>query len=187
MNIVLAGSIQVSVLPQEVIEQLNYWMESECNFLIGDAPGADTAFQSYLLKVDYKLVTIFTSNDEVRNNSGGWASEIIDSGLKSNGHARHSAKDRHMTQLAEIGLMLWDGKSAGTLANIIDLLRQGKECFVYVLTEKSFSKFDTEDALVNAISNHKEAHTEAVKRLASYDKRIKNRLKEVIDDQQSLF
>ena len=85
------------------------------------------------------------------------------------------------------GLHFEYGISAGTLANIIDLLRQGKECFVYVLTEMTFTKFDTEDALVNAISNHKEAHTEAVKRLASYDKRIKNRLKEVIDDQQSLF
>ena len=187
MNIVLAGSIQVSALPQEVIEQVKHWMESECHFLIGDAPGADTAFQSYLLKANYKLVKIFTSNDEVRNNSGGWTSEIIDSGLKSNGHARHSAKDRHMTQLAEIGLMLWDGKSAGTLANIIDLLRQGKECFVYVLPEKLFTKFDSEDALLNAISDHKEAHTEALKRLASYDKRIKKMLTEVIDDQQSLF
>jgi hypothetical protein len=187
MNVALAGSIKLSVLPQEVIEQLNHWIESDCNFLVGDAPGADTAFQAYLLQADYKSVKIYTSTDEIRTNSGCWDSEIIDSGLKSNGHARHSAKDRHMTQLAESGLMLWDGQSVGTLANIIDLLRQGKDCFVYVTTENSFTKFDTEDALVNSIPLYTEALEEANSRLASHAKRLSKIQLDTSHNQQSFF
>ncbi|MQW28393.1 hypothetical protein [Sinorhizobium meliloti] len=37
-----------------------------------------------------------------------------------------------MAENAEIGFMLWDSKSTGTLSNIIELTRRGKKTVVFV-------------------------------------------------------
>lgn len=42
------------------------------------------------------------------------------------------AKDIKMAKVADYGLMLWDLQSAGTLRNIIELLRQNKYSAVSV-------------------------------------------------------
>ena len=65
----------------------------------------------------------------IRNNLGNWQVEKVESGLKSKSSAVHAFKDRKMSQIADVGLMIWDCKSAGTLSNVIDLLEQGKNCF----------------------------------------------------------
>ena len=44
-----------------------------------------------------------------------------------------------MVQEADYGLMLWDGKSRGTLTNIVDLVRQGRPVVVYVAPAKTFT------------------------------------------------
>jgi hypothetical protein len=43
-----------------------------------------------------------------------------------------------MAQEASVGLMIWDGKSAGTLANAARLLRQHKKVVVYAAPAKQF-------------------------------------------------
>jgi hypothetical protein len=44
-----------------------------------------------------------------------------------------------MVEEADYGLMLWDGKSRGTLTNIVDLVRQGRPVVVYVAPAKTFT------------------------------------------------
>jgi hypothetical protein len=43
-----------------------------------------------------------------------------------------------MSEEADYGLMLWDGRSRGTLTNIVHLVREGKPVVVYVAPERSF-------------------------------------------------
>lgn len=44
-----------------------------------------------------------------------------------------------MADAAEYGLMLWDGKSKGTINNVLNLCRAHKPAVVYVATAKSFT------------------------------------------------
>jgi len=39
---------------------------------------------------------------------------------------------------ADYGLMLWDGRSRGTLTNIVHLVREGKPVVVYIARARSF-------------------------------------------------
>ena len=43
-----------------------------------------------------------------------------------------------MSEAADYGLMLWDGRSRGTLTSVVHLVRQGKPVVVYVAPEHSF-------------------------------------------------
>jgi hypothetical protein len=43
-----------------------------------------------------------------------------------------------MADTAEYGLMLWDGKSKGTINNVVNLSRDGKPVVVYVAPKKQF-------------------------------------------------
>ena len=54
MNIVLGGSRHIEKIPAEVMELLSDYIDKEYNFLIGDAPGSDTSFQSFFAKKQCK-------------------------------------------------------------------------------------------------------------------------------------
>ena len=43
-----------------------------------------------------------------------------------------------MAEESSIGLMLWDGKSRGTLSNVHRLLEQGKKVVIWVAPQKKF-------------------------------------------------
>jgi adenine-specific DNA-methyltransferase len=51
-----------------------------------------------------------------------------------------------------VGLMIWDGKSIGTLLNVFRLLSQKKEVVVYTVPEKRFQESKTGVAGWNALS-----------------------------------
>jgi hypothetical protein len=46
-----------------------------------------------------------------------------------------------MAQEATVGLMVWDGKSIGTLLNVFRLLRLKKKAVIYIVPEKTFCEF----------------------------------------------
>ena len=55
--------------------------------------------------------------DHCRNNVGDWPTREIDAPRGARGFDYYSLKDRAMAEAAEYGLMLWDGKSKGTVNN----------------------------------------------------------------------
>jgi hypothetical protein len=185
MKIVLGGSRHLEFIPNEIAEHLLAWMESESEFLVGDAPGTDRAFQLFLNSKKYSAVTVYTSADEIRNNLGNWQEEKVESGLKSKSNAVHAFKDRKMSQIADIGLMIWDCKSAGTLSNVIDLLRQGKNCFIWVAPDSDLYQFDNPASLDKWMASYPEVRDEALKRLSTFRKREVKRDGE--DSQPKLF
>jgi hypothetical protein len=185
MKIVLGGSRHLEFIPDEIAERLLEWMESSSVFLVGDAPGTDRAFQMFLSSQKYPFVTVYTSADEIRNNLGNWQVEKVESGLKSKSNAVHAFKDRKMSQIADIGLMIWDCKSAGTLSNVIDLLGQCKNCFIWVAPDSDLYQFDNSASLEKWMENYPEVRDEALKRLSRFHKREAKRVS--LDSQPDLF
>jgi hypothetical protein len=185
MKIVLGGSRKIEAVPEVFKIQLSVWFGESCDFLIGDSTGVDYAFQTILNNARFERVKIFTSADAVRTNLGDWPVVRIDSGLKGNSKSKHAFKDRHMCQLADIGLMVWDGASAGTISNVIDLVNQGKKTLVWSAPEKSLYEFASSSALNDWLNKNPSASNEARRRLRSYDLRIQKLRK--FDIAPSLF
>lgn len=185
MNIVLGGSRHIEKISAEVMDLLNEYVDKKYNFLIGDAPGSDASFQSFFVKKQCKNIKIFSSAGYVRNNVGNWDSELIESGLKSKSNSVHAFKDRHMCKLSNSGIMIWDCQSAGTLSNVIDLIRQGKNCFIWVAPDSDLYQFDNQNSLDKWMNDYQDVRDEALSRLAKFDKReIKRNTKE---SQPNLF
>jgi hypothetical protein len=106
--------------------------------LIGDASGADKAIQQYLLDKSYKNVKVFCVGGVCRNNIGDWEICSIRSDRIDKDFEYYAIKDKKMSEEADYGFMLWDGKSKGTLNNIINLVENHKPVLVYFSPKKEF-------------------------------------------------
>jgi hypothetical protein len=108
---------------------------------VGDANGADKAAQAYLHGKGYPHVEVFCAEGACRNNVGGWAVRNIPAQTRERNAEFYSAKDRVMAEEADFGLMLWDGKSVGTLMNVFRLLELQKKAVVYIVSQQRFVDF----------------------------------------------
>ena len=142
-TVFIGGSRHVSRLSDEAIERLNNIMGSEFPIVVGDAAGADKAVQKYLFYASYPNVTVFCSGDRARNNLGGWETFKVAIPRHIKGFQFYAAKDREMAKRADFGLMIWDGKSAGTALNVLRLVRAGKKAVLLNVLEKREVKFKT--------------------------------------------
>ena len=136
-KIFIGGSRRTSRLDKHVRERLDDVMDNGYSIIVGDANGADKALQEYLHSKHYQDVEVFCSGGICRNNIGGWPQRDIPAGSPRRDAQFYSAKDRAMAKEATSGLMMWDGKSVGTLLNLYRLLSLGKVAAVYSVPEKS--------------------------------------------------
>jgi hypothetical protein len=128
--IFVGGSISMKELPAIVKERVDNIIAKQLPVMVGDAGGADTEFQKYLAEKDYRNVRVFCTGS-CRNNIGNWGTRNIDPNCEQGLRVRHEAKDRKMAELSHFGLMVWDGKSMGTLTNVLNLLSQNKKSVVF--------------------------------------------------------
>lgn len=146
MKVMLGGSLKIGHLTEAIERLVKEAIAEGHHFEIGDAPGADALFQKLLKSEGSSLVTIFYAGPKARFNLGGWTQVQVESGLKSNSHRMHGAKDRQMVKNCDKGLFAWDGKSVGTVTNALEFLEQGKP-FTLVLQSQlerhQISDFDT--------------------------------------------
>ena len=123
MNAVfLSGSRAISRLNQEIRERLAGITSQSFDILIGDANGADKALQSFLRENNYANVTVYCSWGRCRNNIGHWRTYNVQVPAGYKGRDFYTQKDRLMAQEADYGFVLWDGKSPGSIENVINLL-----------------------------------------------------------------
>ena len=73
-----------------------------------------------------------------RKNLGNWEVRHIAVDTKLKNRAFYTLKDQAMAAHADSGLVLWDGKSQGSLNNIVELLKRNKESLVYVAPKHTF-------------------------------------------------
>ncbi len=142
-KVFIGGSRHVSRLNAQVRKRLDNIIDKELPVIIGDANGADKAVQQYLHDRGYRNVEVFCSDGFCRNNLGRWEVRSVPAGTRDRNVTFYSAKDRMMTQEAMVGLMIWDGKSVGTLLNVFRLLSQNKKVVVYTVPEKRFEEIKT--------------------------------------------
>src|SRR5262245_32341408 len=129
-HVFIGGSRRISRLNAELRERLDRIVEKQLHVLVGDANGADRAVQQYLRDCGYSNVDVFCVAGHCRNNVGGWPVQEIPAPKGLRGAELYTVKDRVMTDRSECGLMLWDGKSSGTLANVVRLIEQQKPVVV---------------------------------------------------------
>ncbi|MGK7652056.1 hypothetical protein ACSQ76_06465 [Roseovarius sp. B08] len=151
-KVFIAGSIKIKRLDSKFIERIRNIVADDLEVVVGDANGADTSIQNELRKQSAKNVTVYCSGDEPRNNEGGWRVKVIHSSAEPGTRAFFTAKDKAMAADADYGLMLWDAASAGTLSNVIELVKGGKKCVVFVNKEKTFINVKQPEDLIDLVS-----------------------------------
>ncbi len=145
-TVFIGGSRAVSRLNRAIRDKLDDLMERRCTILIGDANGADKAVQNYLADRGYSNVVVFCMNP-CRNNIGQWQIRAIPSHSGKKDFAYYAMKDQAMAREAKCGIMFWDGKSKGTLNNILSLLNGQKKVLVYLAPSKAFHKLSSQEDL----------------------------------------
>lgn len=90
-----------------------------------------------------------------------------------------------MARAADIGLMIWDSKSTGTLSNVLELISQRKKAVVYVNKEKNFlNVVDAQSfrALLRYMSTSAREKAEAKLRLQNAIAALENRQLRIFAD-----
>jgi hypothetical protein len=146
MKIFIGGSRAVSKLNAAIRDRIDDLVKRGCTILIGDANGADKAVQQYLSDRHYPDVVVFCM-EKCRNNIGNWPTRNVEPPAGSTGFAYYSAKDLVMSQEAKCGLMLWDGRSKGTLQNMLKLIGAEKRTLVYFAPTRDFHVLANESDL----------------------------------------
>jgi hypothetical protein len=141
MNVFIGGSRHISHLPENVKERLYNIMYQEYHVLVGDANGADKAVQKFLTENSYFNVTVYCSGHVCRNNLGKWDVKHISTSKTSKDFEFYATKDRAMAVEADFGLMIWDGKSIGTIMNILRLVHRGKKSVLYHVPDQAMISF----------------------------------------------
>jgi probable addiction module antidote protein len=145
-SVFVGGSRQVSRLPSHIAERLNTIIAKGHRVLVGDANGADKAVQKHFAEARYEQLTVFCSGPTPRNNVGHWPTHNVTPPKGVKGFQFYAAKDREMARKADIGLMIWDGKSAGTVLNVLRLVKDGKIAVLVNVPEKATLNIKSADA-----------------------------------------
>jgi hypothetical protein len=145
-SVFIGGSRVVVRLDKVILAKLDELIDRQCLIFVGDANGADKAVQQHFARRGYARVLVYCM-DRCRNNVGTWPTKNVSRPLSRKDFAYYAAKDHAMAQDANCGIMLWDGKSKGTLNNIQQLVASGKKTLVYLSTERAFHKITTEQEL----------------------------------------
>lgn len=122
MKIFLAGAKNLKHLDLPVQTKIMSICRANHDILVGDCYGVDSAVQKLCADVGYPHVTVYASNGKARNNIGNWKVKNIPVEKQMQGFAFYRQKDIAMGMDADCGFMIWDGKSKGTLRNIIQLI-----------------------------------------------------------------
>lgn len=138
IRVFIGGSRKIIKLSPAVTARIDKIIESDFRVLIGDASGVDRCVQQYLAEKQYENVVVFHTADCCRNNVGNWETYSIPASHGQKGFEFYAIKDLAMAKAADYGLMIWDGKSRGTLNNVRNLLNEGKKVVVFLSADQSF-------------------------------------------------
>jgi len=137
-TVFIGGSRRISRLNDQIRSKLAEIIDRQLQILVGDANGADRAIQTQLAEWHYPHVTVYFVGSRPRNNEGAWPLLRVPTPKGLKGFDFYSVKDRQMAIEADCGMMLWDGESRGTLANVMNLVRDEKPVAVYISKQRRF-------------------------------------------------
>jgi len=134
----VGGSRKLGRLNDAIRKRLENVIEKNLLVLVGDASGTDKAIQKYFSHRNYENVLVYCMEGACRNNLGQWESRCVASDGQKRGWKYFGLKDAAMAKDASCGLMIWDGRSKGTLNNVLNLLQDGKLAVLYFSPEETF-------------------------------------------------
>lgn len=181
-TVFIAGSMNIKNLDKKVKARIDRIVESEFDVVVGDADGADTSIQSYLVERGVKHATVFCSGSTPRNNVGTWQVQAVEARHAEGTRAFFTVKDIEMARVADYGLMIWDTKSTGTLSNVIELLKQKKKSVVFINKEKVFVTVGDViqlEKLIHYMSPHARAKADEKIKLSEKVEALKNEQSEL--------
>jgi hypothetical protein len=143
MKVFIGGSRAAAALPKEAGNRLRTIVNQEVTVLVGDAAGIDTAVQQFFAYGDYRNVKVYAGNGEARNNIGGLPVHAVKVPDGVKGFLFYAQKDIAMAKDADSGFMIWNGKSRGTLHNIVNLTSTGKKTLIYLLPDDKLYCIDS--------------------------------------------
>jgi len=149
-TIFIGGSRAVSRLNALVRDKLDDFIRRQCMVLIGDANGADKVVQQHFANRGYQHVTVYCMEHR-RNNLGNWPTRHVPTPSVRTGFAYYAAKDLAMARDAKCGMMLWDGKSKGTLNNLQQLITTSKKALVHLAPKGTLYKLSTQQDLADLL------------------------------------
>lgn len=168
-KVFLSGSRSIRRLDEAIRQRLEKIVAQSFEVLVGDANGADKAFQSWLRDRRYERVTVYCSGGRCRNNVGAWPAREIEVPPRLKGRDFYTVKDRAMADEADYGLVLWDGDSVGSIENVVALLRRGKKTLVYLAAEGAFHSVATAAQLDALLARIPRETLEAIRRKADLE------------------
>lgn len=133
-------------IPNKVKDELNRVISAKSKIIIGDAPGADTRVQDYLSDSGYKNVTVYTTDDAVRNNVGNWNVRKISGNGKETEREVRAQKDIAMSNKSTKGIVISsddDRIDSATSLNVKRLLNSGKSIQFYDYKQDELRENDT--------------------------------------------
>lgn len=146
-RVFIAGSMNIKHLDPKVKERLDNIVAQDFEVVVGDADGVDASIQQYLVDHGKSKAVVFCSGSQPRNNVGHWPVQRVETKHSYGSRAFFTAKDVRMAEVADIGLMIWDTKSTGTLSNVLELLSRKKKSVVFVNKAKVFKNIGTIEQL----------------------------------------
>ena len=135
MKIFIGGSKEIGSLPYRMKKILYSIVKQSHEVLIGDCYGTDLTVQQYLNKMKYRNVTVYTACKKARNNIGNWKENRVETDKA--GFEAHRQKDSLMVEVCDFSIMLWNGKSKGTYANIRELEDKGKRGILIICSPRN--------------------------------------------------
>lgn len=143
-KVFIAGSRKISRLSVEVHQKLDAILAKNLAIVIGDAAGVDKSVQLYLHGKNYQNVEVFCSGTRCRNNVGDWPTRQVAVNSSRRDFNFYATKDVRMSEEASFGLMIWDGESAGTLMNVLRLIKQNKSVEIFEASKDRFCELNSE-------------------------------------------
>lgn len=171
-RVFISGSISIETLPQTVIDSIDKIQQQEFEILVGDAKGIDLLVQQKLKNENFFNVLVCSIYEKPRNilSSKFKICQVeYDTAITSE-RKRQTFKDSYMTRQSDYSLVVWDGKSKGSFANIIRSLEQNQPVKIYLNSESRFLENDeiTEQKIEQIYkSNNGYTSTEILKLLSS--------------------
>lgn len=142
-TIFVSGSRHVSQINDMIRDRIRNMIDQNFRIVVGDANGADKVLQQCLAEAQYSNVVVFCSGEACRNNVGEWDERHVVGDSKLKGRAFYTQKDVIMAAEADYGFVLWNGKSVGSISNVLELLKREKSVVVYFAPEKQFFAIST--------------------------------------------
>lgn len=134
-SVFISGSITIKRLPVIVEQSIDRIIKKGMEILVGDADGVDTVIQNYCKQKNYSNVTVYSIYSVPRYKVNGFESKFILPKINSKRERElQKEKDAAMTNDSDYSLVVWDGRSKGSYANIIRAIEKNKKVKVY-LTE----------------------------------------------------